>query len=701
MEEEDFGLACLPSPREGQIFDRFMKQLAFTLDLKEDIFKSQNSNDLKLKEIGYDFVADLLIPLLASTNLTTRDIAGLVKTIKAKITSYGSDNEAIVEKFFGFVKLYILRHLNPELKPNIIHALANVFEVIVNQDDDLLPTPPLIQVLLSSQDDEDFIKVTKALHQFTALYCFKMPANTTTLNCGSAFNEVEQFLKQLDVDFVDPEEILGCSDQNMQSFFALFFTKLQSCLNLIEDHSRLLAQKAWHAFIHRINLDPYLSQLFYWLATSNSLLGPLKSKLDIQLFIRSPELIASEEFFTHIQMNWDSLASSIGHKFSVRMTNPLNCEVVKEWEIVKIFDSKAKPYLLKLTQEDGSHYYAICKRGDDLRHDSYIQTLFSVFNDLWSTAPIPLKPFIHTYKCLPVTDKFGLVECVSNVSPVIDFDWEGITDLGADQKDVFICSLAGSYLASFVLGIRDRHEDNMLMKNKHIFFHIDFSHLWNNAPLLDAPRIAIPDGVKSALSAEEWKRFESVIMDGFLVLHKAGKLITNTAITLFKYISDASKIEEFIQSDKSLMLDCTPERALCQFREAFLQSFGSLRTKIKNSLHKMGKDSPDTKTRSTRSYSEKHNSNDPRTPTNTLCVSDTSHSKAHQPNEGPPRSGRLSCTTYSPPALPPIPKHQLPKELGRAVTSPLRKIRHRGESAPVPYLPNNTHIGNTSSELIH
>lgn len=67
------------------------------------------------------------------------------------------------------------------------------------------------------------------------------------------------------------------------------------------------------------------------------------------------------------------------------------------------------------------------------------------------------------------------------------------------EKNMFLASLAGSVVAGYVLGIRDRHQDNMLIKDRHIFFHIDFGHLWNQGPLVDAPRVAIPIRLKANL----------------------------------------------------------------------------------------------------------------------------------------------------------------------------------------------------------
>lgn len=43
-----------------------------------------------------------------------------------------------------------------------------------------------------------------------------------------------------------------------------------------------------------------------------------------------------------------------------------------------------------------------------------------------------------------------------------------------------------------VMGIRDRHQDNMMIKDNKIFFHIDFGFILNDAPGFDAPIFSIP-----------------------------------------------------------------------------------------------------------------------------------------------------------------------------------------------------------------
>lgn len=48
--------------------------------------------------------------------------------------------------------------------------------------------------------------------------------------------------------------------------------------------------------------------------------------------------------------------------------------------------------------ETASKSLMIFKRGDDLRQDYVVQTMFFIFNRIWALSPMRYKPFIHQYK---------------------------------------------------------------------------------------------------------------------------------------------------------------------------------------------------------------------------------------------------------------------------------------------------------------
>ncbi len=117
--------------------------------------------------------------------------------------------------------------------------------------------------------------------------------------------------------------------------------------------------------------------------------------------------------------------------------------------------------------------------------------MFFVFNTLWKNASMPLIPFIYQYKIIPMGFDIGAVEFVQPCESLQTFDWTKIKSLSPEDKKTLFCSAAGSYVAGWVLGIRDRHQDNMMMRNNCLFFHIDFGKVFNEKPTIDAPRYAL------------------------------------------------------------------------------------------------------------------------------------------------------------------------------------------------------------------
>lgn len=137
----------------------------------------------------------------------------------------------------------------------------------------------------------------------------------------------------------------------------------------------------------------------------------------------------------------------------------------------------------------------IYKRGDDLRQDYAVQTMFFIFNRLWALSSMHDKPFIHQYKyvvaickfttnsrIVPMGSKMGVLEFVSGCQGSGQYQWyirfsifshsrrkklnstlKG--SLSKEDKYTFILSMAGSYIGCWVLGIRDRHQDNMMIKD--------------------------------------------------------------------------------------------------------------------------------------------------------------------------------------------------------------------------------------------
>ena len=76
-----------------------------------------------------------------------------------------------------------------------------------------------------------------------------------------------------------------------------------------------------------------------------------------------------------------------------------------------------------------------------------------------------------------------------------------------------VASAAASYVSAHVLGVRDRHSDNILVAADGTIFHIDFGHILGDGPAaLDAGSFATTPAFKSVLDAAgRWADFVDAV----------------------------------------------------------------------------------------------------------------------------------------------------------------------------------------------
>lgn len=71
------------------------------------------------------------------------------------------------------------------------------------------------------------------------------------------------------------------------------------------------------------------------------------------------------------------------------------------------------------------------------------------------------------------------MEFVENSCSVYEYDFTQISKYSDEEMETFLKTAAGGYIGGFLLGIRDRHEDNLMIKDNHKFFQLDFKHAFN------------------------------------------------------------------------------------------------------------------------------------------------------------------------------------------------------------------------------
>lgn len=192
--------------------------------------------------------------------------------------------------------------------------------------------------------------------------------------------------------------------------------------------------------------------------------------------------------------------------------------VVEGCEVVP---SKNAPLLFKCltSTSDGelSEEKYLLKTGDDLRQDQLMLQIMALMQCVWQEKLDPSDVRLlqlAKFRVLAVTPHSGYVKFVHDAVALTDALHESHGDLVAwletnrpadlafDRVLDNLCgSVAASCVVTYILGIGDRHLENLLITRRGQFFHIDFSFVLGDDPKPCAPQVRLPQQVAQALLA--------------------------------------------------------------------------------------------------------------------------------------------------------------------------------------------------------
>eukprot|EP01097_Dermamoeba_algensis_P007922 TRINITY_DN5110_c0_g2_i1.p1 TRINITY_DN5110_c0_g2~~TRINITY_DN5110_c0_g2_i1.p1 ORF type:complete len:640 (+),score=73.64 TRINITY_DN5110_c0_g2_i1:1342-3261(+) len=167
-------------------------------------------------------------------------------------------------------------------------------------------------------------------------------------------------------------------------------------------------------------------------------------------------------------------------------------------EKCKYMDSKKLPlWLVFTTEQVGKTITVIFKAGDDLRQDTLTLQMLRIMDKLWKKAGFDF--LMQIYGCVSTGDEIGMIQVVLNSATTANINYEAggamqvlaketlknwlmkhNSDCFEKAQNIFLYSCVGYCVATYVLGIGDRHNDNIMMTKAGHLFHIDFGHFLGN-----------------------------------------------------------------------------------------------------------------------------------------------------------------------------------------------------------------------------
>uniref|UniRef100_A0A3P8V779 Phosphatidylinositol 4,5-bisphosphate 3-kinase catalytic subunit delta isoform n=1 Tax=Cynoglossus semilaevis TaxID=244447 RepID=A0A3P8V779_CYNSE len=485
---------------------------------------------------------------------TNGDIAHVTKEEHMKLKEI-MDNKNYTEFFEDEKEL--LWKLRAEVRNHYPESLSKLLQITKwNKREDVVqmvsllrnwPDLPAIQAL----ELLDYSFPEPAVRYFT-IRCLRMLSDDELLQYLIQLVQVLKYESYLDCDLTTFLLERALSNKRIGHFL---FWHLKSEMHVPSVTLRfgLILEAYCRGNIHHIKL----------LSKQNEALGKMKALSD---FVKSgSQKLTAEDLKMCIRQ--ESYLEALSDILS-----PLNPSIILT-EICadkcRFMDSKMKPLWLmyKNNLSQGDMVGIIFKNGDDLRQDMLTLQMIQLMETLWKKEGLDLR------------DKL-------------------------DQAiEEFTLSCAGYCVATYVLGIGDRHNDNIMIRETGQLFHIDFGHfLGNFKRKLGINRERVPfiltyDFVHviqegRTNNSEKFERFREYCERAYKILCRNGTLFVNLfAMMKAAGLPELTSFKDIQYLKDSLALGKTEEEALKNFKVKFNEALReSWKTKVNWMMHSLAKD---------------------------------------------------------------------------------------------------------------
>lgn len=297
----------------------------------------------------------------------------------------------------------------------------------------------------------------------------------------------------------------------------------------------------------------------------------------------------------------------------------------------KVFSSKKAPLLLAFEcYEDREEVFEVMfKAGDDIRQDQLTLQVLRMMDNLWQKEGLDLK--MSVYATVATGEQTGLIEIVPNsetIAKITVMDDPGkkngkkrkgnglmgrykaarnafddtklkkwlYSQNQVSKKEIeknFLASCAAYCVATYVLGVGDRHNDNVMLTRDGKLFHIDFGHfLGHFKSKFGIEREAfLKEGflftpAMATVIGKKFDEFEETCTTAFNILRaNANLLITMFSLMLSCGIPELQTSRDIEWMREKLMLDETPEAAAKKFKQALTDSLNAKFVQVVDFLH--------------------------------------------------------------------------------------------------------------------
>ncbi|XP_054286750.1 phosphatidylinositol 3-kinase catalytic subunit type 3 [Macrosteles quadrilineatus] len=307
-------------------------------------------------------------------------------------------------------------------------------------------------------------------------------------------------------------------------------------------------------------------------------------------------LLADSEAFKINLADFDPMPFPLDPRVCIRGIVPNNAI---------LFKSALMPLRLTFKTTEGSEYVALFKHGDDLRQDQFVLQIITLMDKLLRSENLDLR--LTPYRVLATGTKHGFVQFINSLTIAEVLTSEGSIQsflrkrhpsenspygIAPDIMDTYIRSCAGYCVITYILGVGDRHLDNLLLTTTGKLFHIDFGYILGRDPKPFPPPMKLSKEMVEAMGgtdSEYYHEFRKLCYTAYLHLRRNANVILN----LFSLMVNANVPDIALEPDKALKkvqdklrLDLGDEEAVQYFKHLLDISVTAVMAILVDQLHK-------------------------------------------------------------------------------------------------------------------
>ncbi|KAG8348223.1 phosphatidylinositol 3-kinase [Trypanosoma vivax] len=242
------------------------------------------------------------------------------------------------------------------------------------------------------------------------------------------------------------------------------------------------------------------------------------------------------------------------------------------------------------------------KVGDDVRQDQLVVQVLGLIDTMLRQDGLDL--CLSPYRVLATGPAEGLVEFVPDVVTLqsVQRDITGFIRTHNNSKEAyraamsrFTKSCAGYCVLTFILGIGDRHLENILLRPDGRLLHIDFGYILGNDPKPFPPPMKIIKEMVEALGGPQsdgYMEFKSYCCSSYNIIRERAPLILSMLLLMvdasIPQISGDGRVDprvNLLKMQERLRLDLSNAEAAQYIQNVIADSVGSIFTNLWDVLH--------------------------------------------------------------------------------------------------------------------